>query len=422
MAERMMKDSGIRELGTIPAEWETRKLKYICSSKITNISTELIKESGRFKVFGAAGLMGYIDTKEMDQEYIGIVKDGAGAGRMDFYPADSSLLGTMAYIMPNNSTNLKWLMYVISSLNLGESVDKTTIPHIYFSEYGNNFVCYPSYNEQARIADFLDKKVSEIDAVISKTKESIEEYKKLKQSIVTEAVTKGLDPNAEVRDSGIEWIGSIPKTWDKIKITRILDYSVDYPIGDGDHGLIGPGDYIEEGIPYIRVQNLGWGTKLDLSNIVFISEENNRKISKSILKPNDVLFAKTGATIGKTGIVPYEVPISNTTSHVGKITVSHKINARYVFYFLSSFVGYRQFWEIAIMKTTRPELANDEVKTMFVLLPKSHEEQDSIVEYLDVQCSKYDILISKKEQVITELEQYKKSLIYEYVTGKKEVA
>jgi type I restriction enzyme S subunit len=180
-------------------------------------------------------------------------------------------------------------------------------------------------------------------------------------------------------------------------------------------------DYQNEGIPYIRVQNLGWGTDLLLDNVVYISAENNEKIKSSQLKPNDVLFCKTGGTIGKTGIVPENLPVSNTTSHVGKITVNPAYNARYVFYVLSSNVGYRQFWEIACQKTTRPELSIAETRQIRLTWPSSRKEQDDIVSYLDSIVPEYDYLISEKQSLIEDLKVYKKSLIYEVVTGKRRV-
>ena len=158
-----------------------------------------------------------------------------------------------------------------------------------------------------------------------------------------------------------------------------------------------------------------------LENIVYISESQNETIKNSSLFPGDVLFAKTGATIGKVGIVPKEIQIANTTSHVGKITVSRDINSKFVFYVLASYVGYKQFWDIAAQKSTRPELSIDEIKTIHVLLPQTIEEQIEIVAYLDAKCIQIDGAIqNKKEQLVT-LDEYKKSLIYEYVTGKKEV-
>lgn len=288
-------------------------------------------------------------------------------------------------------------------------------------QLGSLKVPMPPLTEQQIIADYLDEKCSKIDDIIAEVNASIEEYKKLKQAVIFEAVTKGLDKNVEMKDSGINWIGNIPINWKWMKITYILDYKDSYPIGDGDHGIIKTESYCSEGIPYIRVQNIGWGTPLIMDNVVYISEKDNEKIKSSQLKPNDILFVKTGGTIGKTAIVPNKIPISNTTSHVGKITVSSEHDSKFIFYMLSSFVGYKQFWDIACMKATRPELSVSEIKQIRVLVPSSKEEEEEIAHYLDKIVPDFDSLIAEKESLIKDLESYKKSLIYEVVTGKRRV-
>lgn len=278
----------------------------------------------------------------------------------------------------------------------------------------------PLYEQQA-IATYLDDRCSKIDAIIAEAKASIEEYKELKQAVIYEAVTKGLDKNVEMKDSGVEWMEKIPNNWHIVKITRILDKEHPYAIGDGDHGSIKTEQYRDSGIPFIRVQNLGWGTALNMDNVVYISEEDNKQIQNSTLRPNDILFAKTGATIGKTAIMPEEIPIANTTSHVGKISISKEHNSRYIFYVLSSQIGYRQFWDIAIQKTTRPELSIEETKSIKVVLPADKTIEDSIVNYLDEKIPVFDDMINTKASLIEDLEAYKKSLIYEVVTGKRKV-
>ena len=279
----------------------------------------------------------------------------------------------------------------------------------------------PPINEQQAIANYLDDRCSKIDAIIAEAKVSIEEYKELKQAVIYEAVTKGLDKNVEMKDSGVEWVEKIPNNWHIVKITRILDKEHPYAIGDGDHGSIKTEQYRDSGIPFIRVQNLGWGTALNMDNVVYISEEDNKQIQNSTLRPNDILFAKTGATIGKTAIMPEEIPIANTTSHVGKISISKEHNSRYIFYVLSSQIGYRQFWDIAIQKTTRPELSIEETKSIKVVLPADKTIEDSIVNYLDEKIPVFDDMINTKASLIEDLEAYKKSLIYEVVTGKRKV-
>ena len=249
----------------------------------------------------------------------------------------------------------------------------------------------------------------------------IEKLKAYKLSVITEAVTKGLNSDVGMKNCKSMWYSEIPQNWNCLKLSQIVDYSHPYAFGDGDHGIIKTDDYKEEGIPYIRVQNVGWCSELQLDNVVYISEEDNEKIYNSTLRPGDILFVKTGGTIGKTGMIPQSLLISNTTSHVGKITVSKNFYNKYILYAISSDIGYKQFWAIASQKTTRPELGLEEVKKVRIAIPDSYEEQKRIVDYLDEKCNAVEKVIEKKQAVVKKMQKYKKSLIYEVVTGKKEV-
>lgn len=293
---------------------------------------------------------------------------------------------------------------------------------LYPEKFLSLYAIVPPLFEQQKIALFLNEKTKEIDKAIEKTKETIELYKKYKQAVITEAVTKGLDPNAKTKYSGNPYIGKINKIWNVTKVTHLLDYSHPYPIGDGDHGSIKANDYVQNGIPFIRVQNLGWATKLNLKNCVYISYEQNKSINNSTLMPNDILFAKTGGTIGKTAIIPENVKIANTTSHVGKVTIDNKKhNPKFYYYVFSSKCVYDQFWAIASLKTTRPELSIEDIKGIILPVPSTKIDEDRISKYLDNVCAHIDKLIDCKFQMLHKYENYKKSLIYEYVTGKKEV-
>lgn len=425
---REMKDSGIEWIGEIPAEWEIIRFKFLHNGMNTgeSIDKEYWSDDEKDTVFYTAGLLpiytSYQDFPEWKYTNGNDLLLARNGTPYVYYPViNACYTDHIIRAEMKADINRKFVKYGLQQSISSVIVNQVSIATWSASLWNEQTIPWPPLSEQQKISAHLDSECAKIDDVIAKTRATIEEYKKLKQSVITKAVTKGIRPNREMKDSGIEWIGEIPKEWGFVKITRILDYNTIYPIGDGDHGLVKPTDYQNSGIPYIRVQNLGWGTELLLENIVYISEQTNEKIKNSTLHANDVLIAKTGATIGKTGIIPSSMPIANTTSHIGKITVDSKYNARFVFYVLSSYVGYRQFWEFALLKTTRPELAIDEIKTIRITLPHTIDEQQEIADYLDQKCSEIDTLIAKKEQIVTELESYKKSLIYEYVTGKREV-
>lgn len=284
----------------------------------------------------------------------------------------------------------------------------------------NAHIVFPPLMEQRAIAEFLDTQCAKIDSVIADIEKQIEILQKYKKSLITEAVTKGLDASVEMKESGVKWVGEIPVDWKVSRVKYLIDDNHPYPIGDGDHGMIKADDYLDEGIPYIRVLNLTWGDGMNLDNLVFISDKMNAMIKNSELRPNDILVAKTGATIGKTAIVPESLPVSNTTSHVGKITLPDTHCAKYFFYVMTSNIVQKQIQDISAMQSTRPELGIDGMRDLVVVVPPL-ATQERIAEYLDEHCTKTDEILQTKKAQLEIVKKHKSSIIYEYVTGKKRV-
>ena len=420
--ETEMKDSGIEWIGNIPNDWKVSRVgNFFSFSSGDSLTNEDIRDDGMYLVYGANGIRGYYFKYNLDKKRILLGRVGALAGNVHI--VDEKVWVTEHALIASDKLNLveEYYGYVFESMNLIQYSKSSAQPVISGDTLQKLRFPVPELSEQQAIADYLDETCSKIDEIIAEAKASIEEYKELKQSILFETMTRGIQSDRKYKTCDYEWLGKVPEDWSLMKITHILDDNDSYPIGDGDHGLIKTDSYKSEGIPYIRVQNIGWGTPLLMDNVVYISKEDNERIKGSQLKPGDVLFVKTGATIGKTAIVPNNIPISNTTSHVGKITVSKEHNSKYIFYLLSSFIAYKQFWDIACMKATRPELSISEIKQMKVLIPSTRDEEDEIVEYLDNKLPEYETLICIKESLINDLEAYKKSLIYEVVTGKRRV-
>lgn len=420
--ETEMKDSGIEWIGNIPNDWKVSRVgNFFSFSSGDSLTNEDIRDDGMYLVYGANGIRGYYFKYNLDKKRILLGRVGALAGNVHI--VDEKVWVTEHALIASDKLNLveEYYGYVFESMNLIQYSKSSAQPVISGDTLQKLRFPVPELSEQQAIADYLDETCSKIDEIIAEAKASIEEYKELKQSILFETMTRGIQSDRKYKTCDYEWLGKVPEDWSLMKITHILDDNDSYPIGDGDHGLIKTDSYKSEGIPYIRVQNIGWGTPLLMDNVVYISKEDNERIKGSQLKPGDVLFVKTGATIGKTAIVPNNIPISNTTSHVGKITISKEHNSKYIFYLLSSFIGYKQFWDIACMKATRPELSISEIKQMKVLIPSTRDEEDEIVEYLDNKLPEYETLICIKESLINDLEAYKKSLIYEVVTGKRRV-
>ena len=386
---------------------EQVKLKYLCSSYSTPITQDQIQEAGNYKVYGASGQVGFLAEPGCKSDYLGIIKDGAGVGRISTYEASSYLLGTMAYIVPNLDVDINWLKYAVMSLNLSESISKTTIPHIYFSEYGNRKVSWCTIEEQRSIAVFLDCKCAEIDSVIAATQRTIEEYKKLKQSIITEAVTKGVRGERPMKDSGIEWIGEIPVEWEVTKFKKLgycrngLTYSPENQCG-------------EEGTLVLRSSNIQNGM-LDFSDCVYV---NCSVRDDLMVRPNDILICSRNGSaklIGKNTIIPDGLKAS-----FGAFMMIYRCQSpKYIQYVLSSHIF--SYYLGTFLTVSVNQLTGKNFDNIQFPYTDDYLEQEEIITYLDKKCSEIDRLIESKQQLLIELESYKKSVIYEYVTGKKEV-
>lgn len=166
------------------------KLKYICSSFNSNLTAHSLNlNDGITKVYGASGTSGFTNLKGMEHEYIGIVKDGAGVGRAKVYPKSTLIVSTMAYIIPQKKVNIKWLCYLLNSLQLGTTIELTTIPHIYFKEYGNSTINYVNYEKQKEIVAYLDNKCCNLRKLIEIKQMKIENLNEYKKKLIYEYVT-----------------------------------------------------------------------------------------------------------------------------------------------------------------------------------------------------------------------------------------
>lgn len=272
----------------------------------------------------------------------------------------------------------------------------------------------PSLDEQSRIATFLDQKCGEVDSLISLQEEMISELQAFKQSVITEAVTKGLDKNVKMKDSGVEWIGEIPEEWDIKFLSKIIWLRARL----GWRGLKAE-EYVEQGYPFLSAFNIV-NNQLDWSNLNYINQERYDESPEIKLSKGDVLIVKDGAGIGKTARLD-EMPYGESTvnSSLGVITPSEILYYKYLHYFLLSSPFQNM---VGFLKNGMgvPHLTQENMRAVLLPLPPL-PEQHSIATYLDTKTADIDSLIALKQQKITELKDYKKSIIYECVTGKKEV-
>ena len=272
-----------------------------------------------------------------------------------------------------------------------------------YNEFSRLPIVAPSLSEQQKIAEYLDEKCGAIDEIIVKTEQSIEEYKKLKQSVITEAVTKGIRPNRKMKDSGFEWIGEIPEDWNINKIKRFLRYVSTKDKGNCEVLSL----YRELGIVPKNSRN-------DNHNVTAEDTSNYRFVRKG-----DFVINKMKAWQGSVAVSDFDGIVS--PAYFVYEFISNVFVKKYFHYLLRNKQYAKEFERLSGgIRIGQWDLPAIEFENTVCLVP-SLPEQKEIADYLDKKCAEIDTLIEKKQQFLTELATYKKSLIYEYVTGKKEV-
>ena len=280
-----------------------------------------------------------------------------------------------------------------------------------FSELKKYYFIYPSITEQTKIVSLLNKKCSEIDALTADIQTQIETLEEYKKSVITEAVTKGLDPNVEMKDSGVEWIGKISKTF---KVSRI---KFCYKVILGK--MINSTQYPEENMSnYLCAANIKWGgVDTSIHKKMYISEKEKLNI---LLNKGDILIME-GGNAGTACIYNNEFYPCYIQNSVHRCFGINGFINNYLYYWMFV-VFHSDYINLICNKATIRHYTKEKVDNTPIVVPSSLSEQKKITDYLDQKCSEIDQTISEKQQQLETLAEYKKSLIYEYVTGKKEVA
>lgn len=433
---RKMKDSGIEWIGEIPEGWEITKIKHIVSS-VTDID-HFMPDSAEFGIpylmigdlkdlsssidWDSSKKISIEDYKKLSiksRPQIGdiIFARYASIGTTCYIDTDRDFLVSYACLTVHPSDLIigKFLSYYLKSSSFAEDVlrrtNSNTQGNVGKDSLVNATIVLPSIIEQTQIVNFLDAKCSDINAMLSKTRASIEEYKKLKQAVITQAVTKGVRGEREMKDSGVEWIGKIPREFDPVQLKFFCKL-----ITDGTH--FSP-TTVENGWPYITAGDVH-GIGLDYNSAKRISEDDFQLLVAQGCQPlkGDVLLVKDGATTGRVGFVDSDTPCVILSS-VAMLRPADKTDGHYLMYLLASDFLQKQIL-VSMAGSAMPRTTLTKLTKYIGLLPPLYEQKE-ISNYLDAKCAEIDGLIAKKEQLVKELESYKKSLIYEVVTGKREV-
>lgn len=430
------KNSGIEWIGSIPSDWKLDKIKYMANlyGRIgwQGLTSEEYIDEGPFLVTGVDFCKGRIDWNscvhisekrweqadkiQIKNEDLLITKDGT-VGKVAIVNdlnGKASLNSGVLLIDLKDKNSKKYLYWVLCSdvfwtwFNYKNS-GNSTILHLYQKDFNEFIYTLPELKEQKLIANFLDKKCSEIDSVIEKIAKQINLLKDYKNSLITETVTKGLNKNVPMKDSNIGWIGEIPEEWDvsKIKYSLILMGSGSTPDSSNPLNYDGGINWIQSGDLY------GKSYIIETEKTITKYALHGNKSLKRYIAPF-VVVAMYGASVGNIALSQID---SYTNQACCVMKGDNSLNNKYLYYFL---IANRHEMLMLAIGGTQPNISQQLIKNLNIIIPQFNDQQE-IVDFLDKKCSEIDSVISKKESQLDLIREHRKSLIYEYITGKKRV-
>lgn len=421
-----MKNSGIEWIGEIPDDWELIKIGSIFACRNEKVSDSnyaplSVSRGGVVPQMKNVAKSDAGDNRKLVLKEDFVInsrsdrKQSCGISSLD---GSVSLINTVLYPIADNVICPQYTNLVMKNYGFAEEFYRwghgivADLWTTRWQEMQSIVLPIPPFDLQQQIADCLHKKCAAVERLIANQQEQIEKLKEYKQSVISEAVTKGLDPSAPLKDSGIEWIGDIPKNWE-IKRTKYVANSIFKGNGITKEDIVIDGD-----TPCLR-----YGEIYSQYDIAF--RQCNTKTNKANLSVlqyfhyGDILFAGTGELVEEIGKNIVYLGEEECLAGGDIIVLRHKQNPAFLNYALYATCSQMQkSYGKAKLKVVHISAA--EIGNIYIALP-SIIEQQFIAEYLDKKCTKIDKLISIKQQKIEKLQEYKKSLIYEYVTGKKEV-
>lgn len=421
---RAMKDSGIEWIGQIPENWKISKLFYqldavgsgttpqgeeyydgnipwLNTGDLTDGNVEYAK-----KTIDSKAMKDYSTLKLYPKDSIVIAMYGATIGKLGILKTQMTTNQACCVMSVSHKNYHKFIFY---NFYAGKTYLLSTAagagqPNINQNIVKSFIIPLPPLSEQKKIADYLDKRCEKIDTAIDNQKQIIEKLKEYKQSLITETVTKGLNPNAKMKDSGIEWIGSIPEHWEIRKLSRLFKERKCKNTGMKEHNVLS--------LSYGKIK------KRDIENNMGLLPESFE--TYNIVIPGNIVLRLTDLQNDhrslRTGLVKEVGIITSAYITLEKIM---DIDEDYYHKLLYTFDIMKGFYNMG--DGVRQSLKFNELNKLLLPQPPLSEQKE-IAEYLDKKCIKIDAAIKQKEETISKLEEYKKSLIFECVTGKKEVA
>lgn len=406
-----MKDSGIEWIGKIPTEWKIERVGSLFMCRNEKVSDRdfaplSVSKQGVVPQIETVAKSDNSDNRKLvlkDDFVINSRSDRKQSCGLSFLDGSVSLINIVLSIRNKQQLTTSFLPYVMKNYGFAEEFYKwghgivADLWTTRWQELKSIFIPIPPLPEQQRIADYLDKQCSIMDKLAEILQQQIEKLKEYKQSVITEAVTKGLDPNVAMKDSGVEWIGQIPEEWNLVQIKNVTS--------------VRNKKRSNENLPYIGLENV----ESFSSKYVFTANAYDLSLS-NIAFSGDVIFGKLRPYLAKVLLIRKDCCVSSEFA----IFQCSNIYNKYLQYLLLSSC-FIDAVNSATCGTKMPRANIDYINSLPIAFPPLPEQQ-RIANYLDKKCEEIDKLIKIKQEKIDKLSEYKKSLIYECVTGKREVA
>lgn len=411
---REMKDSGIEWIGEIPRAWELNKIGAIYEERNTKVSDLeyeplSVTKQGIVPQLETAAKTDNGDNRKLIRKNDFVINsrsDRRGSCGISEYDGSCSLINTV--LKPRGNMNNKYYSFVFKSDNFADEFYRwghgivNDLWSTKWSDMKNIYIPSPTIDEQKKIADYLDKKCANIDAIIEKQQEIIEKLKEYKLSVITEAVTKGLNTDVEMKDSGVDYIGHVPESWQILKFGRCVDIKSNLVSPDlyKDYPQIAP-DGIEKAS----------GKLLNYKTV----EESGVISWNHLFYKGQIIYSKIRPLLDKVIIAPFDGLCS-----ADMYPIETKNNSKFTIYMILSDYFHSQVAMVTENRVKMPKINQSELANIMVALPPE-KEQLEISTYLDSKCGAIDKTIDDRREFIDKLHNYKKALIYEVVTGKREV-
>ena len=406
------KDSGVAWLGEVPEHWKVCALKRVVGMQSgESITGESIEDVGEYSVFGGNGLRGYTGTYTHEGHYVLIGRQGALCGNINYGTGRFWASEHAVVVTPLRDVHVTWLGELLRAMNLNQYSVAAAQPGLSVDLVGRVGVCVPSRQEQTQIAAFLDRETAKIDALVAEQQRLMELLKEKRQAVISHAVTKGLNPNAPMKPSGIEWLGDVPAHWQVIPmrmVAGIVRGASPRPAGD-------PRYFGGDAVPWVTVGEITKDGGVYLAETeTFLTEEG--ATHSNLFPSGTLIYSNSGATLGVPKILRIDACANDGV--VAFLRLASNVHAEFLYHYLASITDCIR--EKVKQGSGQPNLNTDIVKDLRFALPP-FDQQKLIVARITKSAEQFGQLATEAQRTIDLLKERRTALISAAVTGQIDV-